>query len=77
MLAFVGKDTPFSFVDGEKLGSYLQEVDAEDGGANGGDGNIDEGPPVAGDGNATTTNNDDGGAPMDTSEGGEATPMES
>lgn len=38
VVAYVGKDTPFTFVDGELLGSYLSEVEAEDGGNGGGGG---------------------------------------
>lgn len=74
VLAYVGKDTPFSFVEGDVLAKYLQEVDAEDGGANAGtDGNDNDGGGDNNDGGAGA----EGGAPMETSEGGEATPMES
>lgn len=33
VLAYVGKDTPFTFVEGSDLEAYLSEVEAEDGGA--------------------------------------------
>ena len=66
VLAYVGKGTPFTFVEGEDLAAYLNEVEAEDGGA---------APTQGGDGEGAA-----GGEAMEAAEGGagedDAEPME-